>query len=79
MLPVLLPEILPGVSYGGKPTLPEVKPWGQLERNPVNGIIAPGLFGLGITRHLIRAAGPTHPPHPFIIFVLKQFPLPGWG
>lgn len=29
-------------------TLPEVQPWGQLEHNVTNGIIAPGLFGLGI-------------------------------
>jgi cation diffusion facilitator CzcD-associated flavoprotein CzcO len=29
-------------------TLPEVKPWGQLDYNATNGIIAPGLFGLGI-------------------------------
>lgn len=29
-------------------TLPAVKPWGQLEYNATNGIIAPGLFGLGI-------------------------------
>ena len=29
-------------------TLPEVKPWGQLDYNAANGIIAPGLFGLGI-------------------------------
>lgn len=28
--------------------LPEVKPWGQLDYNATNGIIAPGLFGLGI-------------------------------
>ena len=28
--------------------LPEIKPWGQLDYNPTNGIIAPGLFGLGI-------------------------------
>jgi cation diffusion facilitator CzcD-associated flavoprotein CzcO len=29
-------------------TLPEITPWGQLDYNPTNGIIAPGLFGLGI-------------------------------
>src|SRR5580693_3447089 len=29
-------------------TLPETKQWGQLEYNPDNGILAPGLFGLGI-------------------------------
>jgi cation diffusion facilitator CzcD-associated flavoprotein CzcO len=29
-------------------TLPETKQWGQLEYNPKNGILAPGLFGLGI-------------------------------
>jgi hypothetical protein len=29
-------------------TLPTIKPWGQLDYNPSNGIIAPGLFGLGI-------------------------------
>jgi cation diffusion facilitator CzcD-associated flavoprotein CzcO len=29
-------------------TLPETKQWGQLEYNPNNGILAPGLFGLGI-------------------------------
>jgi hypothetical protein len=29
-------------------TLPEIKPWGELDYNPTNGIIAPGLFGLGI-------------------------------
>jgi cation diffusion facilitator CzcD-associated flavoprotein CzcO len=28
--------------------LPETKQWGQLEYNPNNGILAPGLFGLGI-------------------------------
>jgi hypothetical protein len=28
--------------------LPETKQWGQLDYNPANGIIAPGLFGLGI-------------------------------
>ena len=28
--------------------LPDIKPWGQLDYNPTNGIIAPGLFGLGI-------------------------------
>jgi cation diffusion facilitator CzcD-associated flavoprotein CzcO len=28
--------------------LPETKQWGQLEYNPSNGILAPGLFGLGI-------------------------------
>ncbi len=29
-------------------TLPETRQWGQLEYNPDNGILAPGLFGLGI-------------------------------
>jgi cation diffusion facilitator CzcD-associated flavoprotein CzcO len=29
-------------------TLPETKQWGQLEYNPNDGILAPGLFGLGI-------------------------------
>jgi cation diffusion facilitator CzcD-associated flavoprotein CzcO len=29
-------------------TLPKTKQWGQLEYNPNNGILAPGLFGLGI-------------------------------
>jgi cation diffusion facilitator CzcD-associated flavoprotein CzcO len=29
-------------------TLPETKQWGQLDYNPNNGILAPGLFGLGI-------------------------------
>ncbi len=29
-------------------TLPVTKQWGQLDYNPVNGILAPGLFGLGI-------------------------------
>jgi cation diffusion facilitator CzcD-associated flavoprotein CzcO len=29
-------------------TLPVTKQWGQLEYNPVNGILAPGLFGLGV-------------------------------
>jgi cation diffusion facilitator CzcD-associated flavoprotein CzcO len=29
-------------------TLPETKQWGQLDYNPHNGILAPGLFGLGI-------------------------------
>jgi cation diffusion facilitator CzcD-associated flavoprotein CzcO len=29
-------------------TLPETPQWGQLEYNPNNGILAPGLFGLGI-------------------------------
>jgi cation diffusion facilitator CzcD-associated flavoprotein CzcO len=29
-------------------TLPETKQWGQLDYNPVNGILAPGLFGLGV-------------------------------
>jgi cation diffusion facilitator CzcD-associated flavoprotein CzcO len=28
--------------------LPETKQWGQLDYNPTNGILAPGLFGLGI-------------------------------
>jgi len=28
--------------------LPETPQWGELEYNPANGIIAPGLFGLGI-------------------------------
>jgi cation diffusion facilitator CzcD-associated flavoprotein CzcO len=28
--------------------LPETKQWGELDYNPRNGIIAPGLFGLGI-------------------------------
>ena len=28
--------------------LPETPQWGQLDYNPANGIIAPGLFGLGI-------------------------------
>lgn len=28
--------------------LPETKQWGQLDHNPHNGILAPGLFGLGI-------------------------------
>jgi hypothetical protein len=28
--------------------LPETRQWGELEYNPANGIIAPGLFGLGI-------------------------------
>jgi cation diffusion facilitator CzcD-associated flavoprotein CzcO len=28
--------------------LPETRQWGQLEYNPNNGILAPGLFGLGI-------------------------------
>ena len=28
--------------------LPETRQWGQLDYNPANGIIAPGLFGLGI-------------------------------
>jgi len=28
-------------------TLPVTKQWGQLDYNPVNGILAPGLFGLG--------------------------------
>ncbi|MGA8329264.1 MAG: FAD/NAD(P)-binding protein [Mycobacterium sp.] len=29
-------------------TLPKVKPWGQLDYNATYGIIAPGLFGVGI-------------------------------
>jgi cation diffusion facilitator CzcD-associated flavoprotein CzcO len=29
-------------------TLPATKQWGQLDYNPVNGILAPGLFGLGV-------------------------------
>jgi cation diffusion facilitator CzcD-associated flavoprotein CzcO len=29
-------------------TLPETKQWGQLDYNPNNGILAPGLFGIGI-------------------------------
>jgi hypothetical protein len=29
-------------------TLPETRPWGQLDYNPANGILAPGLFGLGV-------------------------------
>jgi cation diffusion facilitator CzcD-associated flavoprotein CzcO len=29
-------------------TLPETPQWGRLDYNPINGIIAPGLFGLGI-------------------------------
>ena len=29
-------------------TLPVTKQWGQLDYNPVNGILAPGLFGLGV-------------------------------
>ncbi|WIM90246.1 FAD-dependent oxidoreductase [Candidatus Mycobacterium wuenschmannii] len=29
-------------------TLPETPQWGQLDYNPDNGILAPGLFGLGI-------------------------------
>jgi thioredoxin reductase len=29
-------------------TLPETPQWGRLEYNPNNGILAPGLFGLGI-------------------------------
>lgn len=29
-------------------TLPETKQWGQLDYNPTNGILAPGLFGVGI-------------------------------
>jgi cation diffusion facilitator CzcD-associated flavoprotein CzcO len=29
-------------------TLPETRQWGQLDYNPNNGILAPGLFGLGI-------------------------------
>jgi hypothetical protein len=29
-------------------TLPETPQWGQLDYNPNNGILAPGLFGLGI-------------------------------
>jgi hypothetical protein len=28
--------------------LPETRQWGQLDYNPNNGILAPGLFGLGI-------------------------------
>jgi cation diffusion facilitator CzcD-associated flavoprotein CzcO len=28
--------------------LPEIKPWGQLDYNATNGILAPGLFGVGI-------------------------------
>ncbi len=28
--------------------LPVTKQWGQLDYNPVNGILAPGLFGLGV-------------------------------
>jgi cation diffusion facilitator CzcD-associated flavoprotein CzcO len=28
--------------------LPETRQWGQLDYNPTNGILAPGLFGLGI-------------------------------
>ena len=30
-------------------TLPVTKQWGQLDYNPVNGILAPGLFGLGVS------------------------------
>lgn len=29
-------------------TLPETPQWGRLDYNPINGILAPGLFGLGI-------------------------------
>ena len=29
-------------------TLPETKQWGQLDYDPTNGILAPGLFGRGI-------------------------------
>jgi cation diffusion facilitator CzcD-associated flavoprotein CzcO len=29
-------------------TLPETRQWGQLDYNPTNGILAPGLFGVGI-------------------------------
>ena len=29
-------------------TLPETPQWGQLDYNPNNGVLAPGLFGLGI-------------------------------
>jgi cation diffusion facilitator CzcD-associated flavoprotein CzcO len=29
-------------------TLPETRQWGQLDYNPNNGILAPGLFGVGI-------------------------------
>ena len=29
-------------------TLPETRQWGQLDYNPDNGILAPGLFGVGI-------------------------------
>lgn len=35
--------------------LPAVEPWGQLECNPTNGILAPGLFGLGIAFPEYRA------------------------
>jgi cation diffusion facilitator CzcD-associated flavoprotein CzcO len=35
------------VGFERRP-LPEIKPWGQLEYDATNGIIAPGLFGLGI-------------------------------
>jgi cation diffusion facilitator CzcD-associated flavoprotein CzcO len=35
------------VGFERRP-LPETKQWGQLEYNPNNGILAPGLFGLGI-------------------------------
>ncbi|SON61529.1 hypothetical protein MSIMFI_03043 [Mycobacterium simulans] len=39
-------------------TLPETKQWGRLQYNPTNGILAPGLFGLGI-------AFPEYAPDPY--------------
>ena len=38
--------------------LPETPQWGQLEYNPKNGVLAPGLFGLGI-------AFPEYAPDPY--------------
>jgi cation diffusion facilitator CzcD-associated flavoprotein CzcO len=38
--------------------LPETRQWGQLDYNPTNGILAPGLFGLGI-------AFPEYAPDPY--------------
>lgn len=38
--------------------LPETRQWGELEYNPRNGILAPGLFGLGI-------AFPEYAPDPY--------------
>jgi cation diffusion facilitator CzcD-associated flavoprotein CzcO len=38
--------------------LPETPQWGQLDYNPTNGILAPGLFGLGI-------AFPEYGPDPY--------------